>query len=160
MNTSKIIFVFLIAVAMPACLLSKKTIEVGYFFQETTTITHNILLNNEITPIKFSEKSKQESVASLLSLKPSILYANGDGDCIVLSGNFIEAEKLFILKEWHIKAPFYELVVENEEEVPHVTKKVLRTFLKRSDFIKTEAFNPYNLNFNPKTYVDNSRVKN
>src|SRR2546423_13535394 len=63
--------------------------EYGYIFHESTGQNQFVLIGRRRVPVTFDRiGSDQIALHALMSLKTSILYANGDGRSITLVGEF------------------------------------------------------------------------
>lgn len=131
----------------------KKTVnEYGYVFQESTGQNQYILINGQKAPVKFSDASDQVALKSLQALKPSILYENSDGQRIFVSGEYDNQSQLLRLSHWYIKVPFEEIVVDDEERIPHTVHRITRQSLERTDFESRNDFNQNDPAFDPKSF--------
>jgi hypothetical protein len=134
------------------CESNKKVNEYGYVFQESTGQNQYILINGQKAPVKFSDASDQIALKSLYALKPSILYANSDGQRIFGVGEYDNQSQSLRLSHWYIKVPFEEIVVEDEERIPHTVHKITRQSLERTDFESRNGFNQNDPAFDPKSF--------
>ncbi len=129
----------------------------GYIFSESTGQNNFVLIKKIRTPIEFDRKlSDRQALYSLIALKASVLCFNSDGSKIFLDGNQNKTTGTFILKSWHIMAPF-EVGAQADDfsDTPKIQRHTKST-LSRSDFNKSKDFDPESAEFDPKRLVYSS----
>ena len=134
--------------------------EYGYVFLESTGQNQFALIGRTRVPIIFDQTaSDQVALLALMSMKPSILYGNGNGRRIILSGEFQAQTHVFTLRHWYIRTPFVEWAVKDESHIPHQIRKRMRNTLTREDFQKSETFDPFDNRFDPLSFTRRSKAR-
>ena len=133
--------------------------EYRYIFHESTGQNQFILIGRRRVSFTFDQiVSDQIALHALMSLRPSILYGNGDGRSIILVGEFQARTHVFRLRHWYIRTPFVEWAVKDETHIPHQVKRRVRHSLRREDFQKGEEFDPYDKGFDPLSFSRRSKA--
>ena len=109
-----------------------------------------IRIGSKLMPIQFEEHSDEQALKSFRSLKYSVFL--GVYDRLYVIGAYDAAKSTFRLDRWYTIIPFTEYIVKDESVLPHRVYKKRRANLRRSDFKRTDDFDPASPKFNPSIY--------
>lgn len=124
-----------------------------YVFLEQTGDNEFILDNGRLVGFGFDERSSDSALISLRALKAEILYNTKDKNIIRIYGKWRRKDRLFTLDNWTLESPFISTETIDESQVPHEVVEVSRLTLERTDFKKTEGFDPDDAVFDPKEFL-------
>jgi hypothetical protein len=109
-------------------------------------LTDQIRIRSEAIGIRFHEQSDQQALHSFRSLKYSVWL--GVVGQLYLEGTHNPGNGTFRLEHWYAIVPFTEYL-QDMTSYPHEVQKLKRNGLRRSDFKRTDDFDPDARKFNP-----------
>ena len=118
-------------------------------------LTDQIRIGSKKIGIAFDEHSNVEALKSFRSLKYGVWL--GVLDQVYVVGTHDAGNCTFRLEHWYTVAPFTEYWVKDWNTVPQKVYKINRRNLRRSDFKRTDDFDPDSPNFNPSIYQRKGR---
>lgn len=142
--------VVVVLLLLAACAGSRRTPSptFGYVFHETTGLTSGVLDDGKLIAIQLRDDSDPVALRTLRDLGWPVLYANGDGHCIFVTGRLSpdvkwtpdrpdmaqsEPYRELTLESWHIVTPFRVRIVTSVA-VPQEFREESRAGLRAEDF--------------------------
>jgi hypothetical protein len=113
-------------------------------------LTDQIRIGSKDIGIRFHEQSDEQALQSFRSLKYGV-WLGVVGQLYVV-GTHDAGRSTFRLEHWYTIVPFTEYWVKDWNTVPHEVHKVNRNSLRRSDFKRTDSFDPDTPTFHPSFY--------